>query len=69
MPPSRKLKTDKKRLTRMLKGKPSIGKISLIAIAYRRAITHCEMTGKKVPISVAVALNRFEKYLGYRVKA
>lgn len=53
----------------MLKGKPSIGEISLIAIAYRRAITHCEMTGKKVPISVAVALNRFEIYLGYRVKA
>lgn len=69
MPPSKKLKTDKKRLTRLLSKNPPVGEINMIAIAYRRAVTHCETHNKKVPLSVSVALKRFERFLGYRVKA
>jgi hypothetical protein len=69
MPPSRKLKTDKKRLTRFLKKKPPVGEISLIAIAYRRAVSQYELRGIRTPPDMAIALKRFEAYLGYRVKA
>lgn len=64
-----KLKVSKKRTTRYLEGQPPKAEVNQLVRAYSRAATHCEQTGTVVPLEIQIGLKRFEKYLGYRVKA